>query len=119
MKVYLDEDLAPTIAGILRQKGIDAISAHDVPNLHLDDQAQLTYAIAEGRAIVTANVGDFRRIALEAVAANKQHCGIVLVPSSFDGNEFQAIATGISDVLEQYPQGLTGTVIYIRRRRGC
>jgi len=29
VKVYLDEDLSPAMAGILRQSGIDAITLHE------------------------------------------------------------------------------------------
>jgi hypothetical protein len=116
VKVYLDEDLAPVIAEILRQQGVDAVSSHEVRNLQLDDEAQLAYATTEGRAIVTANVADFPEISVKAVAANRQHSGIVLVPASFLGNEYQAIADGIYDVISQYPEGLDGAVVYILHR---
>lgn len=82
MKVYLDEDLSPSMALILRQRGVDATSAHEVGNSRRDDRAQLAYATREGRAIVTRNVVDFIRLARDAVATNTGHAGIVLVPSS-------------------------------------
>lgn len=115
MKVYLDEDLAPAIAELLRQHGADATSAQELGNVQLDDRAQLAYATREGRAIVTANVVDFVKLAHEAVAANTEHAGIVLVPSSFRGDEFQAIADGIVDALRPYHGGLRGLVVYLRR----
>ena len=88
MKVYLDEDLSPAIADILRRKGLDATSTHEAGTVQLDDRAQLAYATREGRTIVTANVVDFIELAHEAVATNTEHAGIVLVPSSFRGDEF-------------------------------
>ena len=115
MKVYLDEDLSPAIAELLRRYGIDATSAQEVGNVQLDDRAQLAYATQEGRAIVTANVVDFLDLAHEAVASNAEHAGIVLVPSSFRGDEFQAIADGIFEALKPYDGGLRGLVVYIRR----
>ena len=115
MKVYLDEDLSPNIALLLRQRGLDATSAHEVGNSQLEDRAQLRYATREERAIVTANVVDFIRLAREAVATNTGHAGIVLVPSSFRGDEFEALADAIVDGLKSYPQGLHGVVIYIKR----
>ena len=115
MKVYLDENLSPAIAELLRQKGIDAISALEAGNVQLADRDQLAYAIREGRAIVTANVVDFIAIAQEAVATNTEHAGIVLVPSSFRGDEFQASADAIFEILEAYHQGLSGVVLYVRR----
>lgn len=115
MKVYLDEDLSPAIAELLRRYGIDATSAQEVGNVQLDDRAQLTYATREGRAIVTANVVDFVELAHEAVASNTEHAGIVLVPSTFRGDEFQAIADGILEALKPYRGGLRGLGLYISR----
>ena len=115
MKVYLDEDLSPAIAAILRKDGVDAVSAHEVGNVQLDDRAQLAWATGQGRAIVTANVKDFVRLAHEAVATNTEHAGIVLIPSSFAGTELQAIADGIGEALKDCSRGLRASVVYIRR----
>ncbi len=115
MKVYLDEDLSPSIAILLRKHGLDATSAHDVGNRQLDDHAQLEYATREGRAIVTANVVDFIRLAHDAVATNADHAGIVLLSPSFRGDEFQAIADAIVNALKPYRRGLGGIVLYITR----
>lgn len=115
MKVYLDEDLSPVIAGLLRKHGIDATTAQEVGNVQLDDRAQLAHAAREGRAIVTANVIDFIELAHEAVATNTEHAGIILVPSSFRGDEFQAIAGAISQALKPYRGSLHGLVLYLRR----
>ena len=115
MKVYLDEDLSPAIAELLRQKRIDAITALDAGNVQLDDRGQLAYATREGRAIVTANVVDFIELAHEAVATNTEHAGIILVPSSFRGDEFQAIADAISEAVKPYRTDLRGLVLYVSR----
>ena len=115
MKVYLDENLSPVIAELLRQDGLDATSAQDVGNAQLDDRAQLAYATREGRTIVTANVVDFVELAHEAVATNTEHAGIILVPSSFRGGEFEAIADAIVEGLKPYGDGLRGLVLFIRR----
>ena len=115
MKVYLDEDLSPLIAALLRERGLDVTTAHEVGNVQLDDRAQLAYATREGRAIVTANVVDFIELAHETVATNTEHAGIVLVPSSFRGDEFQALADAIFQALKPYRGGLHGLVLYLRR----
>ena len=62
MKVYLDEDLSPLIATLVRKRDIDARTAYEVGNVQLDDRAQLAYATREGRAcafrpIVTTQIG--------------------------------------------------------------
>ena len=115
MKVYLDEDLSPSIAELLRRRGMDATSAQDLGNTELNDRAQLEHATREGRAVVTANVVDFIQLGREAVATNTKHGGIVLVPSSFRGDEFQAIADAIFEALKPYRAGLEGVVLYIKR----
>lgn len=115
MKVYLDENLSPAIAQLLRRRGIDATSAQEVGNIQLDDRAQLAYATREGRAIVTANVVDFIDLARDAVATNTEHAGIILVPSSFHGDEFQATTEAIVEGLKPYRDDLHGIVLYIRR----
>jgi len=116
VKVYLDENLSAEIARVLRQKGVDAISAHEVGNVQVDDRGQLAYATRDGRAIVTANVADFLALAHEAVATNREHTGIILVPSSFRGHEFRAIADGIGHALQEYAGDVHGLVIYVQRK---
>ena len=117
MKLYLDEDLSPGIALLLRQRGVDATSAHDVGNIQLDDRAQLHYATREGRAIVTRNVVDFLRLAHDAVASNMRYAGIVLVPASFRGNEYREIVDAIVADLKPYSQGVEGVALYVGRRQ--
>ncbi len=115
MRVYLDENLSPAIAGVLREAGVDAVAAQEAGNIQFDDRTQLAYATRERRAIVTANIGDFVELARDAVATNTEHAGIVLVPASFQGDEFQGIAKAILEILKQYPAGLPGLVIYLTR----
>jgi hypothetical protein len=115
VKVYLDEDLSPTIAVLLRRRGVNATRAHDIGNGQLADRAQLEYATREGRAIVTRNVLDFLLLARDLVAANTRHAGIVLVPSGFRGDEYQTIADAVIEGLKAYPRGLDGVVLYVKR----
>jgi uncharacterized protein DUF5615 len=115
VKLYLDEDLSPRIADLLRRHGIDTTSAHDVGNIQVSDRAQLEHATREGRALVTANVVDFIHLAHEAVATNTQHGGIVLVPPSFRRDEFQAIAHAVLYAIRPHRTGLAGIVLYLKR----
>ena len=94
---------------------MDVTAAQEVGNIQLDDRAQLTYAAREGRAIVTANVVDFIELAHDAVATNTEHAGILLVPSSFRGDDFQAIADAIVEAVRPYRTGLRGLVLYVSR----
>ena len=116
MKVYLDENLSPEIATILRQSHVDAVSAHEVGNVQLDDRAQLAHATSEGRALVTADVVDFLALARDAIQTNTEHGGIVLVPRSFPGHEFREIADAVLDLVRRHREGLRGLVVYLQRK---
>ena len=62
-KLYLDEDMSPRVAQILREKGFDVVSSHEVGNDGLSDEEQLSYAAKEGRHLVTYNVRDYLALA--------------------------------------------------------
>lgn len=116
MRFYLDENLSPEIARMLRRRRIDAVSAHEVGRTRLDDFAALNHATRESRFLVTADVKDFPRIALEATRLNTEHAGIILVPSSYRRDEFTAIVAAIQEMAARYPKGLPGQVVYLSRR---
>lgn len=115
MKLHLDENLSPRVAEMLRAAGSDAMSAYDVGNTQLDDRAQLAYATREGRAMVTCDVADFVELAAEAIRANTEHAGIMLISSQFGTDEFASIAKGIGAVVRRYPNGIHWTVVYVTR----
>ena len=116
MTFYLDENLSPRIAEMLRARGVDVVSAHEIAgNTQLDDRSQLLYATDARRAIVTCTIRDFAELTGEFVAANREHAGIVFVPPSFRTDEFAAIADAVKQVVRDYPAGLAGAVVYLKR----
>jgi hypothetical protein len=113
---YLDENLSPRIAEMLRARGLDAVSAHEVPgNVQLGDRSQLLYAAGARRAIVTCDIEDFAELTGEFIASNSEHAGIVLVPPSFRTDEFTPIADAVEQVARDYPDGLAGAVVFLKR----
>jgi predicted nuclease of predicted toxin-antitoxin system len=78
VKLYLDENLSPRLAEILRARGLEVVGAYEVGNAELDDRAQLASATREDRAIVTCDIPDFTVLAADALAANTQHAGILI-----------------------------------------
>jgi Domain of unknown function (DUF5615) len=115
VKLYLDENLSPRIAELLRARGLDAVGALQAGNAQLTDFAQLRYATSQGRALVTADVADFVALAAELIASNTDHAGIVLVSAAFRTNNFAGIADALARVAGHYPDGIPGTVLHLSR----
>jgi len=76
----LDEHLPPRIAVQLRRDGHDVVAVVERPDLHRSgDQVLWAAARTEGRLIVTQDVADFIRLALQDTAIGRQHPGLVLI----------------------------------------
>lgn len=84
MKLLLDEMLTPRIAVALRERGHDAVAVKEMPDvIGAPDEAIMARARAEGRAVVTNNTRDFRRLHAEAVTPGGPGShGLVLLPST-------------------------------------
>lgn len=80
MRLLLDEHFPPLIARRLRERGHDVIVVSDEPELpgH-SDQALFEYAVQQRRAVVTADVADFRRVPSTALLRGKETYGVILV----------------------------------------
>jgi hypothetical protein len=115
VKLYLDEDLSPTVVDLLRLRGLDAIGAREAGNAGCSDLEQLRHASREGRAIVTRNVDDFLLIMRDAINRQESHAGMILVPSSFRGNEFSALTEAIAACVAAHPAGLDDRVVFVSR----
>jgi predicted nuclease of predicted toxin-antitoxin system len=76
--VYLDADVHPIVARILRGRGFDALSANEAGHRQASDREQLDFAVARRRALVTFNVADFVREARGYAQEGRDHCGIVV-----------------------------------------
>jgi hypothetical protein len=58
--LYLDEDVVPGLARLLRGHGHDVVSAYERGRQGVSDEDQLRDATAEGRALLTFNYPDTR-----------------------------------------------------------
>ena len=98
---------SPLIAAALRARGHDAVAIKEHDEWQsLSDPDVVAVARTEQRAIVTANLRDFRPLHAELVAAGGEgHAGMVFVPTSF---RFTRAATGqivaaLETRLAEYP----------------
>jgi Domain of unknown function (DUF5615) len=85
LKLLLDEMFSPLVAAELRARGHDAVAIKERDEWQsLSDPDVVALARTEQRAVVTANLRDFRPLHAELVAAGGEgHAGMVFVPTSF------------------------------------
>ena len=107
MKFYLDEDLSPKIADILRKNGIDALSAHEIGAVGVSDLQQLEFAGKEKRCLVTRNRDDFIKLTLRFFNDHRPHHGILIIPYTIPGDQFSRMAALLKTFAPNHPSGLT------------
>jgi hypothetical protein len=106
MKFYLDEDISPKVADILKKNHIDATSAHQTDMVQATDTAQLMYAAAQKRIMVTRNRNDFIRLSVHFFNEMRPHHGVLIIPYTLPGDKFALIAGAILDYAQQHPNGM-------------
>lgn len=104
--LLLDEMFSDTIAQQLRAKGHDVIAVVADPALvSLPDDRILTHAAAAGRALVTANIKDFRPLDGQYRAAGQAHAGLILVSSKTfpqDRTYTSAVTSALAALLDKH-----------------
>ncbi|MGO9319727.1 MAG: DUF5615 family PIN-like protein [Solirubrobacteraceae bacterium] len=111
MKALLDEQLSPRIARVLRERGLDVEAVAERADLpEATDREVMDTAAGEERAVVSANVKDFRPIAAERLTDGRGHAGLILVPAnrSLTRDAIGALADGIEAVMRAHPDGIPG-----------
>lgn len=78
VKLYLDEDISHTVAVVLKSRGFDVVSAHEIGMRGKSDQDQLDYAIENGRTFVTFNAKHFAPLAKESYEKGRSNFGIII-----------------------------------------
>jgi predicted nuclease of predicted toxin-antitoxin system len=116
VKALLDEQLSPRIAELLRNRGHDVDAVVERSDLAgQTDRRILEAATAEGRAVITNNVKDFRPLAAERLAVGESHAGLILLPSTRTRTRdaVEILAGAIERILREHPNGLPATERWI------
>jgi predicted nuclease of predicted toxin-antitoxin system len=79
LAILLDEDNSHRVAEGLRQRGIDAISVHEIGRSRrgLSDEDQLAFATQQGRVLITYNRADYQLLDWTWRLERRSHAGIL------------------------------------------
>ncbi|MCP9456660.1 MAG: DUF5615 family PIN-like protein [Nitrospira sp.] len=78
MRLYLDESASVALSPVLRQHGMDCLTAREAGNLGATDEFQLSFAAREHRTLFTHDTRDFLQLAEAWNEAHRSHAGILL-----------------------------------------
>jgi predicted nuclease of predicted toxin-antitoxin system len=78
LRLYLDADVDVKLAANLRNAGYDCVSAREIGNAALDDEAQMAVAANKGRALLTHNIKHFVPIFERWWHTGKNHAGLIV-----------------------------------------
>lgn len=115
--LLLDEMFSDAIAQQLRAQGHDVVSV--VANqalVALPDDQILAYAVAEGRALVTANIKDFTPLDRQYRGAGRDHAGLILVSTkTFPQNRgfSNAITAALGAMLNDTNKNQLGQIVFL------
>ena len=111
MKYYLDEDLSPKIAELLRKQGVDCISAHEIEMIQVSDLEQLMLAGRQKRCLVTKNRDDFIRLTVQFFNDHLPHYGVLIIPHTIPGDRFALIVNELARYALNYPKRMPSYTI--------
>lgn len=78
VKLYVDADITPRLARVLRARGYDVVSAHEIDRAETSDEEQMAFAAVQGRTLLTCNARDFTPIFEDYWFKGQDHSGVVV-----------------------------------------
>ncbi|MCG6880310.1 MAG: DUF5615 family PIN-like protein [Deltaproteobacteria bacterium] len=111
MKFYLDEDISPKVAELLKKKKIDAVSTHEANMAQASDRDQMIYAASQERTVVTRNRDDFIRLTVQFFNEQRPHFGVLIIPYTIPGDKFRLTAERLQKYAINHPSGMAAYTI--------
>ena len=109
----------PAIVELLRDRGHDAVSVHDVGMTGATDPEVLAFASAAKRTLCTENVQDFVRLIRNAAAAGEEPAGVIFSsPRSLprSTSTIGVFADALAALCAGHPEDIpfTGQVVWLQ-----
>lgn len=122
MKLWIDEDLSPSLVPVCHAAGYQATSVRDRDKLGAQDHALADILLDEGWVLVTNNAGDFLKLA-EAAGL---HPGLVFIGLGSAQQERGWLAAAIAHVESRSAAGkntseqfMVNRVVEVDENGGC
>jgi predicted nuclease of predicted toxin-antitoxin system len=122
VKLWIDEDLSPTLVAVCHEAGYQATSVRDRGKLSTKDHALAKIVLDEGWVLVTNNAGDFLKLA--AIAG--VHPGLMFIELGSAQQERDWLAAGIAYIesralaAKDSTEGLmVNRVVEVDEKGGC
>jgi hypothetical protein len=113
--LYLDEDIPPLAARLLRTEGYDVVSAYDAGMVQKEDEDHLQYAATNHRTIVTFNQRHFAPLYEHWWFGGREHHGIVL-SREYKLDEVGELVRRLRNlVVRNNPGDLTNHLVYLQQ----
>jgi hypothetical protein len=119
-RLLLDEMLSGEIAAQLRARGFDVVAVVDNAALvSMPDDDLLAHATADGRCLVTANIGDFALISAQLPAGGGgRHAGLIYIANRVfphDRSFIGAVVGALTTLMASRQTPARGAETFLRR----
>lgn len=94
MKLWIDEDLSPSLVDVAHRNGLDATCNRDRGLLGRSDAEVLRHCMDEDRTLVTNNYGDFRRL----WETHSVHPGLIVLPTPSRDAQQQLLGIALAHI---------------------
>ena len=105
IKLYADEHVSKRVVGVLRNKGVDIISAEEAGNRGKSDTDQLKFAFSTSRCMLTM---DSDYLGLKNLVGN---CGIFFIGKRKSSDKIISKMLSLLEVLSE--EDVKGEVVYV------
>ena len=105
-RFYLDENLSHRLAVLARARGLDVTSAQELGRHGLSDEAQLAYAAADGRCIVSHDDEDLLDWTFRFQASGRAHAGLLIVKWQVRKRHFAFFIEALDRFVQDHPAPL-------------